>query len=116
MALPYYMDVHVPSVITESLRRRGIDVLTSQEDGTRQADDESRLQRATDLGRILFSQDVDLLQIASEWQTRERSFAGVIFAHQQRTGIGPLVNDLELIAQCCKASELADQVYFIPLD
>ena len=36
MTLRYYMDVHVPSVITESLWRRGIDVLTSQEDGTRE--------------------------------------------------------------------------------
>jgi hypothetical protein len=116
MALRYYMDVHVPSVIAEGLRRRGIDVLTSQEDGTREADDESLLQRATDLRRILFSQDADLLRIANEWQTRGRSFAGVIFAHQQRTGVGPLVNDLELIGQCCKASEVADRVIFLPLD
>jgi hypothetical protein len=28
---------------------------------------------------------------------------------------GPLVNDLELMAQCCEASELADQVVFLPL-
>jgi hypothetical protein len=115
MTLRYYMDVHVPSVITESLRRRGIDVLTSQEDGTREADDESLLQRATDLGRIIFSQDADILRIANEWQTRGRSFAGVIFAHQQRIGIGPLVRDLELIAQCCTARELADHVFFLPL-
>jgi hypothetical protein len=34
MALPLDMDVHVPAVITESLRRKMLDVLTSQEDGT----------------------------------------------------------------------------------
>ena len=35
-----YMDVHIPAAITEGLRRRGIDVLTSQDDGTREAADE----------------------------------------------------------------------------
>jgi len=52
MAQALYMDVHVPSTVTVGLRRRGVDVLTSQEDGTREADDVALLQRATDLGRI----------------------------------------------------------------
>ena len=47
MALALYMDVHVPSAVTEGLRRRGVDVLTSQEDGTREAKDEALLLRAT---------------------------------------------------------------------
>jgi hypothetical protein len=33
------MDVHIPSAITEGLRRRGINVLTSQDDGTRESDE-----------------------------------------------------------------------------
>jgi hypothetical protein len=49
MAHDFYMDVHVPSAITEGLRRRGIDVLTSQDDGTRQLNDEVLLVRATAL-------------------------------------------------------------------
>lgn len=62
MALSYF-DVHVPASIAEGLRRRGIDVLTSQQDGTREAGDEELLQRATYLGRLLFSQDEDLLEM-----------------------------------------------------
>lgn len=42
MSLRFYMDVHVPVVITQQLRRRGIDVLTSQEDGTRRASDDDQ--------------------------------------------------------------------------
>ncbi len=60
MSLRLYMDVHVPAAITEGLRRRAIDVLTSQEDGTRQADDEQLLKRSTELERVLVSQDEDL--------------------------------------------------------
>ena len=47
MALSVYMDVHVPLAITEGLRRRGINVLTSQEDETTEEDDEFLLERAT---------------------------------------------------------------------
>lgn len=57
MAAKYYLDVHVPAAITAGLRHRGIDVLTSQEDDTRQVDDEVLLARATKLSRVLFSQD-----------------------------------------------------------
>ncbi len=86
MALKYYMDVHIPVAITEGLRRRCVDVLTSQEDGTRTLDDEKLLQRATDLGRLLFSQDEDLLPIASHWQRDGHLFKGLVFSHQQAAG------------------------------
>ncbi len=109
------MDVHVPIAITEGLRRRGIDVLTSQEDGTREVDDETLLERASESGRILFSQDRDLLRIAKEWQNQDRSFAGVIFAHQQGLSIGLCVEELVLIAECCLTQEVADCVVYVPL-
>lgn len=56
------MDVHVPRAITEGLRLRGIDVLTAQQDGATRLSDPELLDRATALGRILSTQDGDLLQ------------------------------------------------------
>ena len=44
MAWPVYMDVHVPAAITAGLRRRGLDVLTSQEDGSDTLSDERLLE------------------------------------------------------------------------
>jgi predicted nuclease of predicted toxin-antitoxin system len=73
MPIPLYMDVHVPILITESLRRRGLDVLTSQDDGTAAHDDELLLERAFDLGRVLFTQDQDFLRIEADWQCQGRS-------------------------------------------
>ncbi len=57
VSLALYMDHHVDVAITNGLRRQGIDVLTCQEDGTTTLDDEQLLERATALGRVLFSQD-----------------------------------------------------------
>jgi predicted nuclease of predicted toxin-antitoxin system len=108
------MDVHIPAAITEGLRRRLIDVVTSQEDGTREKSDQNLLQRATELGRVFFSQDQDLLQIAHQWQEETRSFAGLIFS-PQNVSIGRLVSDLELIAHCCTKKELSNCVFYLPL-
>jgi Domain of unknown function (DUF5615) len=115
VALKLYMDVHVPAAITEGLARRHIDVLTSQDDGTREAEDAALLQRAMDLGRLLFSQDQDLLRIASRWQNAGRPFAGLAFTPQQGTSIGRCIEDLVLLAQCCTEDEVANQVIFLPL-
>jgi len=55
------MDVNVPLLITRGLRRRGVDILTAQEDQTTRLSDPELLRRARKLGRILFSQDEDLI-------------------------------------------------------
>ena len=65
------MDHHVPSAITAGLRKRGVDVLTAEEDGSARLDDDPLLNRATSLGRVLFSQDQDLLAIA-HWRLANR--------------------------------------------
>lgn len=93
------MDHHVPAAITAELRRRGIDVLTAQEDGSDQLDDDLLLERARQLDRVLFSQDRDLLRIVNEWLGSGRDFYGLVYAHQLSITIGQAIRDLELLAQ-----------------
>ncbi len=115
MLLSVYMDVHVPAAITAGLRLRGLKVITSQEDGTDKLRDEELLRTATQRGRVLFSQDDDLLGIATSWQRDARAFRGVIYAHQLSAGIGKLVSDLEIVLKCCSADELANRITHLPL-
>lgn len=115
MPWPVYMDVHVPATISAGLRLREIDVLTCQEDGSDRWSDERLLARATSLGRVLFTQDDDLLRLVSTWQQQDRPFSGVVYAHQLSAGIGTLVQDLELVLACCKQAELANNVRYLPL-
>jgi hypothetical protein len=105
VSVALYMDVHVPRPITRGLRRRGVDVLTAQEDGTARWEDPELLDRATQLGRVLFSQDEDLLIEAAGRQRSGVGFSGVIYAPQLALSVGQFVYELELIA---KAGELAD--------
>jgi predicted nuclease of predicted toxin-antitoxin system len=62
------MDVHVRRAVTAALRLRSIDVLTAQEDGAAELDDDRLLQRATELGRVLVSQDEDLLRVGGSFK------------------------------------------------
>ncbi len=109
------MDENVHRAITSGLRLRGVDVLTVQEDGRRKLRDSKVLDRATELGRILFSQDDDLLVEARRRQAGGISFSGVVYAHQLEATIGECVRDLELIARAASPEEVANQVLFIPL-
>ncbi|HEX5715170.1 MAG TPA: DUF5615 family PIN-like protein [Thermoanaerobaculia bacterium] len=115
MSLILYMDENVHRSITGGLRLRGVDVLTVQEDGRRGLDDSGILDRATELGRVLFSQDEDLLAEARHRQSAGISFAGLVYAHQLHTTIGDCVRDLEIVAQAAHLDEMADQVLFLPL-
>lgn len=109
------MDVHVPYSITHGLRLRGVDVITSQEDGTRELSDPKLLDRATELGRVLFTQDDDLLREANQRQQKGEAFAGVVYAHQLDLSIGECINDLELIAGASEPEEWIGQATFLPL-
>jgi len=92
-----------------------VDVLTSQEDSTQQSEDEALLQRATELRRVLFTQDDDFLVIASRWQQQSRGFAGVVYGHQLGPGIGDVIEDLELLACCADDDEVRNRVIYLPL-
>ena len=115
MPLTVYMDVHVPLAITDGLRRRNIYVLTSQEDETTELDDEPLLARASELGRLLFTQDEDFLRIAALWAQSGRPFVGVLYAHQQGASLGRIIEDIELIATCAEPGELANRATYLPL-
>jgi predicted nuclease of predicted toxin-antitoxin system len=108
------MDVHVPRAITNGLKRRGVDVLTAQEDGSAELDDPPLLDRATELNRPLYTQDDDLLVEARRRQTAGELFSGVIYSHQLRSPIGRCVDDLELIAGTFDPEEMKNRVEFIP--
>ena len=114
MSVPLYMDHHVKAAITEGLRNRGVDVLTSAEDGAEQWDDNRILQRAKHLGRAVFTQDDDLLGLADQWLESGRDFAGVIYAHQLGITIGQAIRDLELIAKVLEPEEMRNRIEFLP--
>jgi hypothetical protein len=64
MSVAQFMDMHVPYPITHQLRRRGVDVLTAQDEGCETMPDDDLLARAHRLQRVAFTQDVRFRALA----------------------------------------------------
>lgn len=63
--LRFYLDQHVPTAVAEALRRRGVDVQTTQEVGRCGLSDPEQLRMAQAEGRVLITFDTDFLALAS---------------------------------------------------
>jgi len=108
------MDVHVPQAVTNQLRRRGVDVVTAIEDSAAMRADADLLERATQSGRMLVTQDIRLCAMAGVWQSEGRAFAGLAFAHPLGITIGQFVRDLEILALASMGNECDNQIFRLP--
>jgi len=115
VSIKLYMDIHVRQAVTVGLRVRGVDVLRAQDDGASRFPDPKLLDRATEVGRVLFSQDDDLLREAALRQREGGHFDGVIYAHPLRVTVGQCIHDLELLAKVGEPEDFADRVEYLPL-
>ena len=113
--LRFYMDHNVHGDITEGLRARGVDCLTLEEDGTKDADDEGVLTRAIELKRIVVTSDADFLRITTHWVRTGRHFLGVVYFPQNRMSVGTLIDQLEFIAFASLPGELDNILKRLPL-
>ncbi len=73
------------------------------------------LDWATELKRVLFTQDDDFLAEATRRQQERMNFAGVVYAHKLRVSVGDCIRDLEIIAKAAYYEELADRIQYLPL-
>jgi len=109
------MDHHVPSAVTEGLRRRGVDVITAYEDNANTLEDPDLLTRATELSRLLVRMDKHLPAEAVRRQRRGISFAGVAYGRQTSITFREMIDSLELIAKVYKEDEVANRLHYLPI-
>lgn len=115
MSLPLYTDHHIQSAIITGLRRGGIEVPTTQEEGTGRLEDELLLERAVALNRILLTEDKDFFRIAARWWSQGRDFPGIIHVDQDGARVGKLIEDIMLIVMLSSAEEMRNQIQWVPL-
>jgi predicted nuclease of predicted toxin-antitoxin system len=115
VSVAFYMDVQVPAAITRALMAKGVDTLTAQADGSARLSDPALLDRAGELGRVMFTRDEDFLAETAARQQTGVPFAGVVYAHQLRVTIGQCVRDLEIIGRCGEAADMVNRVEHLPL-
>jgi predicted nuclease of predicted toxin-antitoxin system len=103
-----YLDEHVSQAIAEGLRRRGVDVLTTQESGMCSAPDEELLAFALSRGRVVFTQDSDFMKLHAGGLPH----AGLVYAHRQ-TAVGQIIRGLMLIVEILDSDDMAGHIEFI---
>lgn len=111
--LKAYADENVIAPLDEALRRRGMDVVTVQERGRREADDAELLDEALLDERLMLTNDSDFLAIAADRSSRSEPLAPVVYWPQQQRRIGELVQSLVALASNHEYSELLGQVVFL---
>jgi hypothetical protein len=115
MSVPIYLDHNVNPRVAAALRRHGVDCLTAYEDGSATLRDEPLLDRVLTLGRVLYTQDSDFLEIGARWQREGRTFAGIAYAQQGRLSIGELIEQLLLIGLASNPDDWQDTIRYLPL-
>ena len=107
-SIKFYMDENVPLAIPAGLRRRGINVLTTQEAGKMSAPDPDQLAFSTSQGRVIFTQDHDFLTLNSEGVQH----AGIAYAHQS-VALGRIVQGLVFMYQILDAEDMVNRVEYL---
>ena len=105
----FHLDEDVDPVVAEGLRRRGIDVTTSQEARLLGALDPIQLAHAQVEGRVLFTHDDDHLKINAQGVEH----GGIAYCHRLRKSIGEIIDSLALIWELCEPEEMVNRVEFI---
>ncbi len=106
--IKFYLDEHIPKAVAEGLRRRGIDVTTVQDLGLQGAEDIRHLERATQDGRVIVTQDADFLRL----HAAGRPHHGIVYAPQQ-TSISHLLRSLVLLQDVVSAQDMVRHVEFL---
>lgn len=113
MSLSFYADEHV--AVCDGLTARGVDILRAVDDGLRTALDPDILDRATNLGRVVFTHDTDFLAMATARKERGEDFGGVAYCHVFRLPIGKLIEALEILSESKEPADAMNAVFFLPL-
>jgi predicted nuclease of predicted toxin-antitoxin system len=109
MGIRFHLDEHVAFAIASGLRRRRIDVTTTQDAGLLGASDDEQVRWCVRENRTVFTQDRDFLAMAATGIDHN----GIIYNRQGTRTIGQIIEWLETIDGCMSEAELQNRVIFI---
>jgi hypothetical protein len=105
----FYLDENLPLAIATQLKRRGIEAVTVRDLGLLGDSDLNHLHRATEMGFVLCTHDIDYIQLA----TSSVEHVGIVFGQQHRHSIGDWVRFLELVHAVYEPEEMHNRVEYV---
>ena len=105
----FYFGQHVPGLVAQGLRRRGVDVLTAQDADRCSVSDADQLSLARIDERVLVTVDDDFLSLAAGGTPH----SGIIFCAASKYSVGELIRALLLAHDALSPAEMRDHVEFL---
>jgi predicted nuclease of predicted toxin-antitoxin system len=105
----FHLDEHVAHAVADGLRRLGIDVTTTTDANLLGAADADHMAFALAQGRVIFTEDDDLLALASAGVQH----SGLAYCRQNTRSIGQIIRGLELIWEVYEPDEMRNRIEFI---
>ncbi|MEM9276582.1 MAG: DUF5615 family PIN-like protein [Cyanobacteria bacterium P01_F01_bin.143] len=107
--IKFHLDENVSNAIANGLRKRGINVTTSPEEGLIGASDEQQLAFALREKRVIFTFDDDFLSLAATGIEH----CGIIYTPQQRQSTGKVISDLIIVWECLESEYMYNNIEFL---
>ena len=95
MTPKFHFDEHMPNAAARELRRRGLDVTTSPEEGLVGKDDWVQLAHAATAGRVMMTCDSDYVRLHNRGQSHD----GIIYWTRGNDDVGGIVTNAVLLAK-----------------
>lgn len=113
--LRFHLDEDCQSAaLAAALREHGIDATTTNEAGNPGVDDDSQLQSATDMGRVIVSNNIgDFSALHGRWLDTGRDHAGIVLFPQQRDAIGKVVRRLLHLRNALTAEDMRNRLEWL---
>ena len=113
MPIKIYTDESVPVAVAAGLRRRGVDARSARDVGNLGLTDVEQLRFALTSHYLLFTHDTDFLALAANLVAGGESHWGLVYAHQEKLGIGGCIRRLKEIVDVFEPEEMRDHVEFL---
>ena len=104
-----YLDEHIPAAVTRGLKRRGVDVLTTQDAENSGKSDAEQLAFARQIGRVLVTFDSDYLVLAD----KGREHSGIFYCTASKYTTGELISALRIDCEVFLAEEMYNNIEFL---
>ncbi|MBP0016039.1 MAG: DUF5615 family PIN-like protein [Cyanobacteria bacterium SBLK] len=105
----FHLDESASNAIAQGLRRRGVDITTTPEQGMIGASDEEQIAFALPQKRVIFTRDDDFLRLHQAGMTH----AGIAYCHPNSRSIGEIINTLTLIWEWVDPEDMFGNIEFI---
>ena len=98
----------MPRAVSEGLRRRGFDVVTTQDAGMLGASDRDHLMLAATQQRVVLTRDADFLRMHAAGERHH----GIVFIPSS-TPIGGIISDLMVLCDVLTPADMVRHVEFL---